>query len=102
MAEHRTEDERCAGCGHSLSWHFRDVNGVARCTVIHSGVSDRGIIGIPWSKRCACADFVLPPRPPSRREELINAQSKRLREIVRSAFDKTQKVPDDDSTKPEV
>jgi hypothetical protein len=45
----------CPGCEHSLSRHFRDVTGVVRCLVTHSGVSDRGVIGIPWRTECDCA-----------------------------------------------
>lgn len=44
------KDSICPACGHGLNSHFRDVTGIARCTVVHSGVTDRGIIGIPGQK----------------------------------------------------
>ena len=48
----------CPGCGHTMSMHFRDVRGVARCLVVDHGVSTSGIIGEPWSCRCDCVEFV--------------------------------------------
>jgi hypothetical protein len=50
-------DEACTGCGHSLSRHFRDVKGIARCLVTESGTSTSGVIGLPWELDCDCADF---------------------------------------------
>ncbi len=79
------KDSICPACGHGLNSHFRDVTGIARCTVVHSGVTDREIIGIPWSEGCPCADFVMPPKPPSARDLDILERSERLREIVREA-----------------
>lgn len=78
----------CEGCGHYLSCHFRDVTGVARCTVVHRGVTDRGIIGLPWERGCDCADFITPPKPPSR-EEVI---SEKFKEVVKQAFSTAQKA----------
>ena len=49
--------EMCEGCGHTIGEHFNDVRGIARCLHVDSGVSDRGIIGIPWSSRCDCVNF---------------------------------------------
>lgn len=47
----------CAGCDHSLSRHFVDVTGVVRCLVTESGHSTSGVIGLPWSVACDCADY---------------------------------------------
>lgn len=54
--------EVCTGCGHSLSWHFNDVTGVARCLVVSHHVSTKGILGIPWEEHCPCANFQSPPK----------------------------------------
>ena len=75
----------CEGCGHALSWHFRDVTGVVRCTVVHSGVSDRGVIGLPWSQRCGCTNYSLPKQPRPEQPELPEAFKQIIREAVQEA-----------------
>lgn len=85
----------CSGCGHSLAWHFRDVTGVARCNVVHRGVTERGIIGLPWERHCECADFIVPLKPPSREEVMTEAQRKKFQDLVKVAFSTAQKACDD-------
>jgi len=89
------EQKLCEGCGHSLACHFRDVTGVARCTVVHRGVTDKGIIGLPWERHCACAEFVVPPQPTNRQEIMTDRQREKLEDLVKGAFSTAQKACDD-------
>lgn len=48
----------CESCGHPRALHYRDVDNIARCRSVESGVSTSGVIGIPWSRGCDCEEFV--------------------------------------------
>jgi hypothetical protein len=52
------EQKCCESCKHPLSEHFRDVTGTVRCLHSDSGYSTSGIIGVPWTMRCDCADMI--------------------------------------------
>ena len=56
----------CKGCGHEIDRHFKNVRGVVRCAVAEHGHSTRGIIGIPYTKSCDCADWKVPEKKPTR------------------------------------
>jgi len=63
-------DEECPGCGHSIDdCHFTNVRGVVRCTNVDSGTSSRGVIGIPYSHRCDCKNYVSESVQREREEE---------------------------------
>lgn len=62
-------ENNCDGCDHTRGRHFRDVDGVVRCLVVASGVSDRGVIGIPWSAGCDCVNFISPQRTRERADK---------------------------------
>lgn len=49
--------EVCAHCGHGIERHFNDVTGVARCLWTERGTTDRGVIGLPFERRCGCTNF---------------------------------------------
>lgn len=54
MSEHI---DICIACGHSLGDHVQSVDGKVRCWHVDSGISDSGILGMPWSQRCDCLDY---------------------------------------------
>ncbi len=55
-AEHSGRTE-CPGCDHPFAKHFVDVTGVARCLHVAHGTSSTGVMGVPWTWECDCADF---------------------------------------------
>lgn len=83
----------CTGCEHTTALHFQDVDGVVRCLWSASGVSDRGVIGMPWSITCDCADYISEQgnyrrearaREKREREEFVA----RIAEHARKSFEK--------------
>lgn len=56
----QTITEVCIGCSHPISEHFNDVTGVARCRLVIQGETTRGVIGLPYTLSCLCANFKLP------------------------------------------
>ena len=80
------DTEVCPACNHGVSWHFNDVTGVARCLVVHRGETTSGIIGLPWERRCPCANFQVPEQPEPERPRL----SEGLKQVLRDALKKVQ------------
>jgi hypothetical protein len=69
----------CLGCDHPISRHVNNVSGVALCLVVDTGVSSKGVIGIPWEHPCDCENFVSEKvnyrrkREAQERERMLNA-----------------------------
>lgn len=59
----------CIGCGHTLSNHFRAVDDQIYCIVTEHGVSDCGILGIPYHRRCDCVNYRSESAESERRRE---------------------------------
>lgn len=69
----------CPGCEHPLSQHFKDVTGVVRCLYSRHGLSDRGVIGIPWTEHCDCADYVSVQGDQRREQERLEREESEAR-----------------------
>ena len=67
----------CAGCGHSLACHFRDVTGVVRCLWRRDGVTTSGVLGMQYAETCDCCDFT------SKQAEAREAERKKEEEEKR-------------------
>lgn len=58
MTRQIQHDDRCAFCGHAAEQHSKVMSGVL-CRYSESGVSTRGVSGLPWSRHCPCRQFMV-------------------------------------------
>lgn len=72
--------EVCSGCGHTLSKHYEAVDGSVYCLVSWSGVSDRGIIGVPWTRECDCKNYVSAQVESKKKEE--DKRKKEMEDLI--------------------
>jgi hypothetical protein len=69
--------------------HFKSVDEVVRCLVEDRGVSDRGILGIPYSHRCDCTDYH--SEQADWRRERIRKEQQRMDEAVQAIVDEVKR-----------
>ena len=52
----------CDLCDHAAIWHTQTMGGL-RCDVVESGTTTRGVIGLDYSRRCNCREFMRKAEP---------------------------------------
>lgn len=82
------DEEICAGCDHLIALHFKDIREVIRCTNVDSGTSSRGVIGIPYSQRCDCKNYV--SQTVERQREEAAVEESRWQEAFKTRLDKVK------------
>lgn len=85
-------DSVCEACGHLIGEHFRSVDEKVRCLHSESGVSTSGVLGMPWTSKCDCVDYVSPHTARKREEQAREErEEKELRDKSYAELSKTIK-----------
>lgn len=73
------QPEVCTACDHDIDLHYTSVRGVVVCRATQSGVSDHGIVGMPWTRSCDCRNYVSPQMARWRKEKADEEAERRKR-----------------------